>query len=262
MSATLEVSLWPRKIPSRMQLSQIPHFQSRIFFQSCNWIICHSLHTLKTHQHSSHQNSSNSLPEFSDASSLANTDFFEDKLELTHQHQIFAIWFSWSFSFPIWYPASGADQFYISAPVMEIYKLVSASEGEQCSLDSIPMLFLKFCFKEVGPILTNLVNLSLSEGIFPSSFKQALIQPLLKTISIKKNYLSTYPLIHLYPLMISATFVQFQTSTSFPKCSKNSLPPTFDLTCSLTLCLFLNMLTGSFILLKLFFLKFTMTSTL
>ena len=31
--------------------------------------------------------------------------------------------------------------------------------------------------------------------------------------------------------MISATFVQFQTSTSFPKCSKKSLLPTFDLTC-------------------------------
>ena len=110
---------------------------------------------------------------------------------------------------------------------------------------------------ELGPILTNLVNLTLSGGIFPSSFKQALVQPLLK-----KPSLSTYPLIHLYPLMIATTFVQFQTATSFPKCSKKSLPPTFNLTCPLTLCLFLNLLTGSFILLKLLFLKFTMTSPL
>ena len=73
---------------------------------------------------------------------------------------------------------------------MEIYKLIPASESKQCSLDSIPMLFLKLCFKEVGPILTNLVNLYLSEGIFPSSFKQALVQPPLKTISI---HLSTDP---------------------------------------------------------------------
>ena len=50
--------------------------------------------------------------------------------------------------------------------------------------------------------------------------------------------------------MISATFVQFQTSTSFPKCSKKSLIPTFVLTCPLTLCLLFNLLTGSFILLN------------
>ena len=40
---------------------------------------------------------------------------------------------------------------------------------------------------------------------------QALVQP-----HLKKN--------HLYPLMISTTFVQFQTSTSFPKFSKKLLP--------------------------------------
>ena len=68
---------------------------------------------------------------------------------------------------------------------------------------------------------------------------------------------------HLYPLMISTTFIQFQTSTSFPKFSKKLLPPAFNLTCLLTLCLLLfNLLTGSFILLKLLFLKFTMTSSL
>ena len=68
---------------------------------------------------------------------------------------------------------------------------------------------------------------------------------------------------HLYPLMISTTFVQFPTSTSYPKFLKKLLPPAFNLTCLLTPCLLLsNLLTGSFILLKLLFLKFTMTSSL
>ena len=68
---------------------------------------------------------------------------------------------------------------------------------------------------------------------------------------------------HLYPLKIPTTFVQSQTSTSFPKFSKKLLPPAFNLTCLLTLCLLLlNLLTGSFILLKLLFLKFKMTSSL
>ena len=56
--------------------------------------------------------------------------------------------------------------------------------------------------------------------------------------------------------MISTTFVQFQTSTSFPKFSKKLLPPAFNLTCLLILCLPLfNLLIGSFILLKLPLLK-------
>ena len=68
---------------------------------------------------------------------------------------------------------------------------------------------------------------------------------------------------HLYPLMISTTFVQFQTSTSSSKFLKKLLPLTFNLTCRLTHCLLLfNLLTGSFILLKLLFLKFTMTTSL
>ena len=63
--------------------------------------------------------------------------------------------------------------------------------------------------------------------------------------------------------MISTTSVQFQTSSSFPKFSKKSLLPAFNLTCLLTHCLLLfSLLTGSFILLKLLFLKFTMTSSL
>ena len=63
--------------------------------------------------------------------------------------------------------------------------------------------------------------------------------------------------------MISTTFIQFQTSTSFPKFSKKLLLPAFNLTCRLTHCLLLfSLLTGSLILLKLLFLKFTMTSSL
>ena len=135
----------------------------------------------------------------------------------------------------------------LASPLTEIYKLISASESKQCPMDSVPTFLLKLCFNELGPIITNLVNLSLSERIFPSSFKQALV--------FKKN--------HLYPLMISTTFVQFQTSTSFPKFSKKLLLPAFNLTftCLLTHCLLLSsLLTRSFILLKLLFLKFTMTS--
>ena len=83
----------------------------------------------------------------------------------------------------------------------------------------------------LGPILTNLVNLSLSGGIFYRHPNK-----LLSSLFSKNHYPYIYPLIHLYPLMISTTFVEFQTSTSFPECSKK--PPTFNLTCPLTRCFF------------------------
>ena len=51
---------------------------------------------------------------------------------------------------------------------------------------------LKLCYNELGPIITNLVNLSLSEGIFPSSFKQALVQPLLKKPSLSTGDLNNF----------------------------------------------------------------------
>ena len=264
MLATLEVSLWPREIPSRMQLSQIPHFQSRIFFlQSCNWIICQSSHTLKTHQHISssrilqtHFQSLQMHPPLpTNTSSKTNLNAFAPNF----CHLILLI------RFFFYLPRLRSWSIYIPAPVFtnsqtlqnKIYKLTSASESKQCSLDSILILFSKLCFNEVGPILTNLVNLSLSGGIFPSSLKQALVQPLLKNHLCPLIHWSIS--IHWWSQQLSS---QFQTSTSSPKCSKESLLPTFDLTCPLTLCLLFNLLTGSFILLKLLFLKFTMTSTL
>ena len=39
---------------------------------------------------------------------------------------------------------------------------------------------MKLCFDELGPTIINIINFSLSEGIFPSSFKQAIVHPLLK----------------------------------------------------------------------------------
>ena len=78
-----------------------------------------------------------------------------------------------------------------------------------------------------------------------------------------KHLSSLFSKNHLYPLMISTTFVQFQTSSSFPKLSKKLLLPAFNLTCLITHCLLLfSLLTGSFTLLKLLFSKFTMTSSL
>ena len=54
----------------------------------------------------------------------------------------------------------------------EIRNLIFSSQNKQCELDSIPTFLLKLCFDELGPTIINIINFSLSEGIFPSSFKQ------------------------------------------------------------------------------------------
>ena len=47
-------------------------------------------------------------------------------------------------------------------------------------LDPLPSKVLKELLLTVGPAILSLVNLSLSTGILPSSFKTAVIKPLLK----------------------------------------------------------------------------------
>ena len=131
------------------------------------------------------------FPESPDASSLANTflDFFKDKID-----RIRTKFLPSHSPDPFLFPPAPPPKMinFIPATLAEIYKLISASESKQCPLDSIPTFLLKLCFNELGPIITNLVNLSLSEGIFPSSFKQALVQPLLKKPSLSTDDLNNF----------------------------------------------------------------------
>ena len=138
---------------------------------------------------------------------------------------------------------------FIPSTLTEIYKLISAFDSKQCPLDSIPTFLSKLCFNELGPM-----SQMLSISLFLKEFFHRHSNKLLSSL-FSKNYL--------YPLMIETTFVQIQTSSAFPKFSKKLLLPAFNLTCLLTHCLLLfSLLTGSFILLKLLFLKFIMTSSL
>ena len=115
----------------------------------------------------------------------------------------------------------------VPATLAEIYKLISASESKQCPLDSIPTFLLKLCFNELGQIITNLVNLSLSEGIFPSSFKQALVQPLLKKPSLSTDDLNNFrPISNL--IFISKILEKVVASRIQSHLSSNSLSSSFQ----------------------------------
>ena len=75
----------------------------------------------------------------------------------------------------------------------EILKIIKSSSKASCSLDPIPTRMLADNFlPELIPIITDIVNASLKEGIFPDDMKTALVRPLLKKLSldpeVKKNF--------------------------------------------------------------------------
>ena len=76
--------------------------------------------------------------------------------------------------------------------INEIRNLILTSSDATCSLDIIPTRLLKTCADALAPPIAHLINLSLSEGVFPDEFKHAIILPLLKKPSLPKDDLSSY----------------------------------------------------------------------
>ena len=217
-----------------MQLSPIPHFQSQIliFVQSCTESSDNPRHTLENPQH-------NSSPKPFKLTSRVprctipgqHIPWFLQRQNWTHPHQIFTIWFSWSVSFSTC-PASQADQF-----LFQPRSLKFTNSFLLLKINNVYLIPFQLSFWNSASM--NLVQSSqiLSISLFLKEFFHRHLNKLLSSL-FSKN--------HLYPLMISTTFVQSLTSTSFPKFSKKLLPPAFNLTCLLTLCLLLfNLLTGS-----------------
>src|SRR6218665_1779213 len=74
----------------------------------------------------------------------------------------------------------------------EVSNLLQSLPNKQCELDPIPTSLLKDCASIFVPIITTIVNLSLSTGSFPLLFKHSLVTPLLKKPSLDKEILSNY----------------------------------------------------------------------
>ena len=58
-----------------------------------------------------------------------------------------------------------------------------------CDLDPTPTPVLYDCLDETIPVVTTIINKSLSSGIVPQCFKHALVKPLLKMASLDPNCL-------------------------------------------------------------------------
>ena len=62
----------------------------------------------------------------------------------------------------------------------DVEKLVLNLSKKSCSLDPMPTNLLLHCKESLLPVFTKIINLSLSNALFPSDWKVALVKPLLK----------------------------------------------------------------------------------
>ena len=63
---------------------------------------------------------------------------------------------------------------------MEVKKIIIDMKTKTCELDALPTKLLKDCLDHILPTITDLVNISLRDGVFASKWKTSFIRPLLK----------------------------------------------------------------------------------
>src|SRR5437899_1831577 len=78
------------------------------------------------------------------------------------------------------------------ATIDEVRTAILSSSDATCSLDLIPTRLLKSCLDSLLLPITTLINLSISESIFPNEFKSAIVTPLHKKHSLPIEDLSSY----------------------------------------------------------------------
>lgn len=66
----------------------------------------------------------------------------------------------------------------------EVKRIIMSSKSKYCIQDPIPTTLLKDCLEPLLPCLTQIINLSLSQGVMPASLKKSLVVPLLKKANL------------------------------------------------------------------------------
>ena len=84
----------------------------------------------------------------------------------------------------------GLSKFTLMTDV-EILKIIKNSPTKSCSLDPLPTWLLKKT-DTLLPTITQIINKSLASGTFPTSFKSALVRPLLKKTNLDTEVLRNY----------------------------------------------------------------------
>src|SRR6218665_28745 len=90
-------------------------------------------------------------------------------------------------------PSQSPLQILHPASETERLPLLNSLPNKQCELDPIPTSLLKHCASVLVPVITKIINLSLSSGNFPMVFEHSLVPPLLKKANLDKENPPNYP---------------------------------------------------------------------
>ena len=74
----------------------------------------------------------------------------------------------------------------------DVAKVIGASPSSSCPLDPLPTWMLKKCLTTLLPIITLIVNLSLSSCEFCNTLKRAYVTPLLKKANLDSDILKNF----------------------------------------------------------------------
>ena len=74
----------------------------------------------------------------------------------------------------------------------EVRRLVLSAPCKSSDLDPLPTGLVKDCIDVLVTPIVSIVNLSLSEGCFPTHFKSALVFPLLKKPTFNRDDMKNY----------------------------------------------------------------------
>ena len=92
------------------------------------------------------------------------------------------------------HPDAVDDTLSVFVPAIEdeVKQLIINSPSKSCSLDLVPTWLLKEYLTCLLPTITNIVNLSMSTGIVPTTMKSALVTPLLKKPSLDMDVMNKF----------------------------------------------------------------------
>jgi hypothetical protein len=74
----------------------------------------------------------------------------------------------------------------------EVRKIIAKSKSTSCSLDPVPTWLLKECSECLLPVITKIVNMSLSTSEVSSKLKEALVGPLIKKALLDSDIFKNY----------------------------------------------------------------------
>ena len=74
----------------------------------------------------------------------------------------------------------------------EVRKIILVGPSKTCSLDPMPTSMVKDCLQELAPVITNIINSSMAEGVVPTTLKHANVVPVLKKPSLDKDLMKNY----------------------------------------------------------------------